>query len=66
MEQRHPKHKGGLRHTVMKQGMQLAIGNLVKRPAGVMEEGKYGERVKGGMMRGVGHGGGHGGGHGRR
>ncbi|KAK0666675.1 hypothetical protein QBC41DRAFT_325284 [Cercophora samala] len=29
IDQRHPKRKGGLRHTVMRQATQMAIGNLV-------------------------------------
>ncbi|KAK4450030.1 hypothetical protein QBC34DRAFT_80303 [Podospora aff. communis PSN243] len=57
MERRHPDRKGGLRHTVMKQGMQVVIGNLVKKPAAQAEQEKYGEkveqRVKGGIKGGV-------------
>ncbi|KAM7186881.1 hypothetical protein V8F33_011553 [Rhypophila sp. PSN 637] len=30
MEQRHPKRKGGIRHTMMRQVTQMAIGGLVK------------------------------------
>lgn len=32
MEQKHPGHKGGLRHTMMRQATQIAIGNLVMKP----------------------------------
>ncbi|KAK0627717.1 hypothetical protein B0T14DRAFT_493755 [Immersiella caudata] len=57
MERRHPDRKGGLRHTVMKQGMQVVIGNLVKKPAAQAEDMKYGEKVeqkvKGGIKGGV-------------
>lgn len=31
VEQRYPNRKGGIRHTVMRQVTQMAIGNLVKK-----------------------------------
>jgi hypothetical protein len=33
MEQKHPKRKGGMRHTMMRQATQMAIGSLVMKPA---------------------------------
>jgi len=77
MEQKHPHRKGGLRHTMMRQATQLAIGNLVMKPAAreVEKKGVKGTaKGVGGKMergvKGVGHGHmpghGHGHGHGRK
>ncbi|KAM7204423.1 hypothetical protein V8F20_003539 [Naviculisporaceae sp. PSN 640] len=66
IEYKHPKRKGGIRHTVMRQVTQMAIGNLVKKadvvenmvPPVVVKGGKGGHAGKAGGKVG-GKGGGH-------
>ncbi|KAK4662828.1 hypothetical protein QC763_602880 [Podospora pseudopauciseta] len=44
IDQKHPKRKGGLRHTVMRQATQMAIGNIVM-PAVIHADKRHGKGV---------------------